>query len=155
MKCDKTIATMLMKVIGCVALACCALPAAHAADAANVAGTWTWTTPGRNGGPDRTTTLTLKVDGAAVTGTLATPGRGDTVNKTEITDGKITDEGGVTFKTSRERNGTTTTTTFSGKITPEGLVGTMKTQTGDNEPRSRTWKAKRPSADGNGGKSAN
>ena len=131
-----------MKVIGCVALTCCALSVAQAEDTPNVAGTWTWTTPGRNGGPDRTSTLTLKVDGSTVTGTLAVPGRGDTVNKTDISDGKITGDQ-VSFKTTRERNGTTTTATYSGKVTADTIEGTVKTQTGDNEARSRAWKATR------------
>ena len=39
-------------------------------------GTYTWTMPGRNGGPDRTNTLVLKLDGDKLTGTLAAPGRG-------------------------------------------------------------------------------
>jgi hypothetical protein len=43
------------------------------AQAASPAGTWTWTTPGRNGGPDRKMSLDLKVDGEKVTGTVTSP----------------------------------------------------------------------------------
>src|SRR5207253_5652905 len=47
---------------------------------ADPAGTWTWTTPGRNGGADRKMTLKLKVEGEKVTGTLSSPGQdGETV----------------------------------------------------------------------------
>ncbi len=128
-----------MKVIGCVAFTFFTLAAAHAQDAS---GNWYWTIPGRNGGPDRTNTLTLKVDGTTVTGTVGSPGRGGAVNKTDISDGKITD-GQLTFKTSRERNGTTTTMTYTGKVTADAIEGTIKTQRGDAEARSRTWKVKR------------
>ncbi len=53
-------------------------------------GTYVWTTPGRNGGPDRTNTLVLKLAGDKLTGDLTLPGRGGQVNNTDITDGKIT-----------------------------------------------------------------
>src|SRR5947207_10306596 len=37
---------------------------------ADPSGTWTWTMPGRNGGPDRKMTLKLKSEGDKVTGKL-------------------------------------------------------------------------------------
>src|SRR6267154_2228422 len=39
-------------------------------------GSYIWTMPGRNGGPDRTNTLSLKLEGDKLTGKLTTPGRG-------------------------------------------------------------------------------
>jgi len=38
-------------------------------------GSYQWTMPGRNGGPDRTNTLVLKLDGDKLTGKLAMPGQ--------------------------------------------------------------------------------
>ena len=59
-----------------VVLALGAIAQVQAADKESPAGTWTWTQPGRNGGPDRKSTLKLKVDGDKVTGTISAPGRG-------------------------------------------------------------------------------
>ena len=54
-------------------------------------GTYVWTMPGRNGGPDRTNTLALKLDGDKLTGKISSPGRGGAVTDTEIADAKLTD----------------------------------------------------------------
>ena len=101
----------VLNVLGCLALAFCAVSVAQAEDKPNVTGTWSWTTPGRNGGPDRTNTLTLKIEGDNVTGSLLIPGR-NRVNKTDITEGKLTGNE-LTFKITRERNGKTTTITYT------------------------------------------
>jgi hypothetical protein len=42
--------------------------------AADPAGTWTWTSAGRQGGPERKMSLKLKVEGEKLTGTLTSPG---------------------------------------------------------------------------------
>jgi len=144
MKLEKSLLTTVLKLLGCVALTFCAVSAVQADDKPNVAGTWSWTRPGRNGGPDVTNTLTLKIDGDTVTGSLSAPGR-NRVNKSEITEGKITGNE-VTFKITNERNGTTTTMTYTGKITGDTIEGKIKRQTGDNEPRTSTWKAARATA---------
>jgi len=144
MKSAKFISTSFVQLIGCVALACCAVALAQAEEKTDPSGTWTWTqAAGRNGGAARTNTLTLKVSGETLTGTLATPGRGGSMNTVEITNGKYSG-GEISFTISSERNGATTTTTYSGKITADGIVGTVKVQRGDNEPRSRKWTATRP-----------
>jgi len=57
--------------------------------AADATGTWTWSTPGRNGGPDRVSTLTLKADGANLTGKVSVPGRDGAATDTQIADGKV------------------------------------------------------------------
>ena len=118
--------------------------AVHAADAS---GSWIWTTPGRNGGPDRTNTLTLKVEDTKVTGKLSTPGR-SRVMKTEISDGKI-DGDMISFNIVRERNGNYMTNKFSGKIEGDTITGKMEFMRND-EPVSRDWQAKR-STDASGG----
>jgi hypothetical protein len=53
------------------------------------AGTWTWTTPGRNGGPERKNTLKLKVEGEKLMGKHTAPGQNGDPVETDITDGKI------------------------------------------------------------------
>jgi len=143
MKCNKSFAVALMKVVGCVALACCALTVARAEDKVDPTGTWFWVQAGRNGGPDRTNTLTLKMEGDAIKGSIAgPPGRNGNIRKTEISDAKMTGNE-ISFKTTAERGGNTTTTTYTGKITADGIEGTIKAQSGDADPRTRPWKAKK------------
>ncbi|HZL80264.1 MAG TPA: hypothetical protein VFC17_15630, partial [Candidatus Limnocylindrales bacterium] len=47
-------------------------------------GTYVWTVPARNGGPDRTNTLALKLEGDKLTGKLTSPGRDGQINTTDI-----------------------------------------------------------------------
>src|SRR6266536_3268548 len=47
-------------------------------------GTWTWTMQGRQGRPDRTITMKIKVDGDKVTGKISSPGQGGQTTDTEI-----------------------------------------------------------------------
>src|SRR5258708_2253679 len=56
--------------------ACLGLMTSLSAFAADVSGTYSWTQAGRNGGPDRKTTLVLKADGEKLTGTLTAPAGG-------------------------------------------------------------------------------
>src|SRR6266699_3801369 len=80
--------TSLIKVFTCATLALGAFTQAQAADKkADPTGTWTWSTPGRNGGPERKSTLKLKLDGDKVTGTMVAARQGGT--DTEISDGKV------------------------------------------------------------------
>jgi hypothetical protein len=104
-------------------------------------GTWTWTSPGRNGGPARTNTLVLKFSAGAVTGAIKTPGREGNITSTDISDGKLEGDQ-ITFKTTRERNGTTYVSTYSGTLTADTMKGKMVT-TGGTQDRSRNWLAKR------------
>src|SRR3974390_1521291 len=90
------------------------IPTQAADKATGPAGTWTWTSPGRNGGPDRKMSLELKVDGDKVTGTLTSPGRDGTPTKTEIGDGKLKD-GEVSFNVTREFNGNKMVQSYTGK----------------------------------------
>src|SRR5689334_4255031 len=96
----------LVKILAGAALAAGMLFQAHAADTkADPTGTYVWSVPGRNGGPDRTNTLTLKLDGEKLTGKVQSPGRGggDPIS-TEIKDGKITGSE-ISFAVTREFNG--------------------------------------------------
>ncbi len=81
---------------------------------ASVDGKWTAEVQGRNG--TQTQTLTLKLDGAKLTGTLDT-GRG---GATEITEGKM-DGVDVSFKASRAGRNGNTTTAYTGKLMGDDL----------------------------------
>src|ERR1017187_7090689 len=78
-------------------------------------GTYIWTMPGRNGGPDRTNTLALKLDGDKLTGNLTSPGRGGQTTATEISGGKITGAN-ISFCVVRSFNNNPVTNKYSGTI---------------------------------------
>jgi len=103
-------------------------------------GTYIWTVPGRNGGPDRTNTLALKLDGDKLTGTLASPGRGGQTTTTEISDGKITGAD-VSFCVVRSFNDNTVTNKFSGTLADGTIKGKMEFER-NGEAQSRDWEAK-------------
>jgi hypothetical protein len=106
-------------------------------------GTWSWTVPGRNGGPDRTNTLTLKIDGDKLTGVLTTPRRGGEKVDTAIQEGKATGSD-ISFTVTREFNGNTMTSKYSGKLSGDTIVGKMEFDR-DGETQSRDWTATRQS----------
>ncbi len=115
---------------------------AYSEDAkSDAAGTWIWTTPGRNGGPDRTNTLTLQLENSKLTGKLAAPGRGGQVNETAISEGKL-DGGGISFLVVREFNGNSVTNKFAGKIEGEKIHGKIQFAR-NGEEQSRDWEATR------------
>jgi hypothetical protein len=105
-------------------------------------GTWTWSVPGRNGGPDRVSTLKLKVDGDKVTGTLSTPGRGGGApTETAIEDGKIKGDE-VSFTVTREFNGNKFVTKYNGKLSGDSIKGKMSMDR-NGQATDRDWEAKR------------
>jgi len=104
-------------------------------------GTWMWTIPGRNGGPDRTNTLKLKAEGDKVTGKMMAPARGGETTTTEIEEGKVKD-GEVSFSISRETQNGKVTAKYHGKITDDSIKGKMETER-NGSPVSRDWEAKR------------
>jgi len=68
--------TSLATLASCALLAVGTAVQIQAADKkADPSGTWTWKTPGRNGGEGRAVTLKLKTEGEKVTGKLSAPGR--------------------------------------------------------------------------------
>jgi len=103
-------------------------------------GTYVWTMAGRNGGPDRTNTLTLKMEGEKLTGKLSAPGRGGQANETEITAGKVNGSE-VSFAVTREFNGNSMTTKYSGKVADGAIKGKIETER-NGETQSRDWEAK-------------
>ena len=109
-----------------------------AVQAADVNGTWTWTTPGRNGGQDRKSVLKLKTEGDKLTGTIN--GRQEDI---KITDGKVTGDE-VSFKVSRPagQSGNTITQKYTGKVSGDSIKGKVTFERNGQE-QSRDWEAKR------------
>jgi hypothetical protein len=105
------------------------------ATAADVAGTWKWTVE-RNGNTIENT-LKLKQDGEKVTGTIT--GRQGT--EVEIEDGKFKDDS-VSFKVTRDFNGTKVVMKYQGKLSGDSIKGDTKFER-DGQEQSRDWEAKR------------
>jgi len=108
-------------------------------------GTWGWTMPGRNGGPDRKITLKLQTEGEKVTGTIISPGRQGASNEAKIEDGKFKD-GELSFAVTREMNGNKVTSKYKGKLEGETIKGKVEF-TRNGETQSRDWEAKRAAAE--------
>jgi hypothetical protein len=112
---------------------------------ADPTGTWTWTTPGRDGAEGRKSTLTLKAEGEKVTGKLSMPGRqGGEARETEIKNGKLKGDE-VSFEVTREFGGNSFTAKYSGKVSGDTIKGKVQTER-DGETRDRDWEAKRETA---------
>jgi hypothetical protein len=113
----------------------------QAADS-TAAGTWAWSTPGRNGGEPRKTTLVLKVEGEKLTGKIASSGaQGGQPVETEISEGKIKGSD-VSFQVVREFNGNKVTMKYSGKLEGDSIKGKIESER-NGQPQSRDWEAKR------------
>jgi len=103
-------------------------------------GTYIWTMPGRNGGPDRTNTLSLKLDGDKLTGKLSVPGRGGAITDTEIADGKLTGAD-VSFAVVRSFNGNSVTNKYTGSVGDTSIKGKVEFNR-NGDVQSRDWEAK-------------
>ena len=130
--------TSLIKVGVCTIFALGFLAQSQAADAS---GKWTWTRPGRNGGPDQVSTLTLKVDGTKLTGNLSSPGRGGAATETAISECKIAGDE-ISFSVVREVQGNKMTTKYNGKVTADTIKGKIEFDR-NGETQSRDWEAKK------------
>jgi hypothetical protein len=112
------------------------LAIAFVAAAADVSGKWTYEQPGRGGNPS-TVTITLKADGAKLTGTILGGfgggrgrGRGGDSNAAptpppaptpvDISDGKV-DGNTITFTVKRETPNGTMTTSYKGTLDGDNL----------------------------------
>jgi hypothetical protein len=132
-----------------ITVATCALlafPNATRAEAPKTdpTGTYTWSIPGRNGGPDRVSTLKLKTEGEKVTGTISMGGgrQGGAARETAIENVKVNGDQ-ITFTVTREFNGTKMVYKYNGKISGDTIKGKVETTRGENEPQTRDWEAKR------------
>ena len=110
-------------------------------NASSVDGIWVWTSPGRNGGQERTNTLTLAAEGPKLTGKLTAPGREGKLVETPIAGGKI-DGDTLAFSVVREFNGNTTTNKYTGKLAGDKITGKIEFER-NGEHQSRDWEAKR------------
>jgi hypothetical protein len=107
---------------------------------ADPSGTYVWNMPGRNGSPDRTNTLVLKVAGDKVTGTISMPGRNSQATTTDIADGKLSGAD-VSFAVVRTFNGNTFTNKYSGTVADGAIKGKVEMMR-NGEPQTRDWEAK-------------
>lgn len=117
---------------------------ATVAQAADPSGNWTWSTPSRNGGPDRVSTLTLKAADSSLTGKLSVPGRDGQPVEIPITEGKV-DGDQVYFDIVRQFNGNANTNIYTGTLTNDEIIGKIEF-TRNGEAQSRKWEAKRATA---------
>jgi hypothetical protein len=109
---------------------------------ADPAGTWNWTVPGRNGGPERKMSLKLKMEGDKLTGMLISPGRqGGAPTETKIADGKLKGDE-ISFTVTREFNGNTMVTKYNGKVAADTIKGKWEFER-NGETTTRDWEAKR------------
>src|SRR5216117_867799 len=140
MKSTQNALTSLIKAAACAILALGAV--AQAQDKkADPTGTWTWSQPGRNGGPERKSTLKLKLEGDKVTGTLSAPGRGGQTSDVAISDGKLKGDE-ISFAVTREVGGNKLTSKYNGKISGDSIKGKMEFDR-NGQTQSRDWEAKR------------
>jgi hypothetical protein len=116
-------------------------PAALAADDAT--GTWKWSQPGRNNGPARESSLTLKQDGEKLTGSYTGPARGNNAaTAVDISDGKVKD-GEVSFKVVRKGQNGDITITYTGKQDGDTIKFKSEMAGGNNNAPAREFEAKR------------
>jgi hypothetical protein len=121
---------------------------ARAADAkVDPTGTYIWSQPGRNGGPDRTNTLSLKLEGDKLTGKMTAPGRGGAeATSTDISDAKITGSD-ISFSVTRDFGGNSFTTKYTGKVSADSIKGKVVAPgRGGGDPTERDWEAKKQEA---------
>ena len=140
MKITQNTLTSLIQAAACAILALGAVTQAQDKKA-DPTGTWTWSTPGRNGGPDRKSTLKLKVEGDKVTGTMSAPGRGGQSSDVAISEGKLKGDE-ISFAVTREVQGNKITAKYNGKISGDSIKGKMETDR-NGQTQSRDWEAKR------------
>ena len=118
-----------------------ALAFAFAVMAADATGKWTYEQPGRNGGPARQVTITLKQDGAKLTGSVPGFGRGGDAPPIEIQDGKV-DGNNVSFTVKRTTPNGDMVTKYEGTINGDEMKLKTTMDMG-NGPQTREFTAKR------------
>lgn len=111
-----------------------------AAQAASANGNWLWTTPGRNGGAERQSVLSLKVDGSTLAGKISSPGRDGKPADASISNGKI-DGDTISFDVVREANGNSIITSYKGTVSDSQITGKIESVR-NGETQSRDWVAK-------------
>jgi len=108
--------------------------------AADASGKWVFEQEGRNGSMQ--VTLNLKVDGAALTGTVSQPGRDGNAMETPISDGKV-EGNNVSFTVKREFNGNSFVTSYKGTLDGDSLKLEITMPGRDGNSRTTNVVAKR------------
>jgi hypothetical protein len=98
-------------------------------------GTWIWQYTISDNDVDFQ--VKLNWDGKKLTGTYTAFDE-----TTDIEESKL-EKDQLTFVTKREFNGTEIVATFSGKVKPDDIEGTVSVEIGDDDPREFDWNAKR------------
>jgi hypothetical protein len=94
---------------------------AFVAMAADVSGKWTYQQPGRGGGDPVPITITLKADGASLTGSVPSMGRGGAPGTpSEIMNGKV-DGDKVYFETKRTTQNGESITKYEGVVSGDTM----------------------------------
>jgi hypothetical protein len=106
------------------------------ADPPEIAGRWRWNVRGGDG-EGRPVNVTLKQEGEKVTGTMRAFG-----NPTEIEDGKVTEEGDVSFAIRRRNNNRVFESKYTGKFVDGKITGKIESVR-DGETRTSDWNATR------------
>jgi len=108
--------------------------------AADASGKWVFEQEGRNGSMQ--VTLNLKVDGAALTGTVSQPGRDGNAMETPISDGKV-EGNNVSFTVKREFNGNSFVIAYRGTLDGDSLKIEISRPGRDGNTRTSNVVAKR------------
>jgi hypothetical protein len=108
--------------------------------AADASGKWTFEQQGRNG--TMQVTLNLKIDGAALSGTVTQPGREGNPVETAISDAKI-DGNNVSFTVKREFNGNSFVISYKGTLDGDSLKLEISRPGPDGNTRTSNAVAKR------------
>jgi len=109
--------------------------------AADASGIWTWTTPGRNGGPERASTLILAEDHGKLSGKVSAPGRDGAAVESPISNGTL-DGDKITFDVVREFNGNKFTSSYSGEVSADKITGKISFNR-NGGPETHDWVARR------------
>ena len=134
----KRLTSWCVQLTACFLLLAAGTTQAQAQDKkADPTGTWSWSTPGRNGGEARETTLKLKMEGDKLVGTVS--GRQGT--ETKIENAKLAGDQ-VSFDVTREFNGNSRTMKYKGKISSDTITGKISRER-DGETQENDWTAKR------------
>jgi hypothetical protein len=123
-----------LRLIAAAFAAVCLIPIL--ALAADPAGTWKWSFPGRDGQP-REVTLKLELKDGQLTGSLS-GFRGET----PISDASFKD-GQIAFSVVREFNGNKVETKYQGKLDGDTIKGSSEGPNRDGQVTKRDWTATR------------
>jgi hypothetical protein len=127
--------TVMKRLVTAIALLAFVGIVSPALGAENPTGTWKWTAS--FGGQEREQTLTLKLEGDKLTGSM--PGRDNQV--TQISDGTFKDNK-VSFSVTREFNGQKRTTKYNGTVAGDTITGKSERER-DGQKTETDWVAKR------------